>query len=242
MPELEADDVVAPNQGQPTPQALVAKYIQAIGGEQRVNALTSFVAKGTYAQFHGLGGAGNVEINAKAPNMRSLRVSYPQRPERTDIYRIFDGTNGWWVSPLTVVPRIGLTSIELTGAELDAALSFPANILKVLTNVRVGNPDVVNERPVKVLQGTFKNSMLATLYFDEQTGLLNRYVRYGLSALGRVPTQVDYAQYKDVNGLKMPYQWTFSWLDGRDTVNITDLQVNVPVDNSKFAEPPERGK
>ena len=62
-------------------------------------------------------------------------------------------------------------------------------------------------------------------------------VRYSKSPVGRIPTQVDYEDYRDVDGIKFPFQYTFSWLDGRDSFKISDVKINVPIDPSVFAKP-----
>jgi hypothetical protein len=104
----------------------------------------------------------------------------------------------------------------------------------------LGDPIVLNDKEVNVVQGTGPRGLLATLYFDKQTGLLSRVLRYDASPIGRVPTQVDYAEYRDVNGIKMPFKWTFSWLDGRDTVELKEIRVNVPIDPAVFGKPTPR--
>jgi len=68
-------------------------------------------------------------------------------------------------------------------------------------------------------------------------------VRYGNSPIGRVPTQVDYADYRDVDGIKMPFHILFAWLGGRDEFQLNQIQFNVPVDVRKFGRPdPEKSK
>ena len=79
--------------------------------------------------------------------------------------------------------------------------------------------------------------MLATLYFDAESGFLVRQVRYAESPVGRMPTQVDYADYRDVAGAKMPFKWTLTWLDGKETVELTEVQANAAVDAARFARP-----
>ena len=71
------------------------------------------------------------------------------------------------------------------------------------------------------------------------SGLLVRQVRYAQSPVGRIPTQIDYADYRDVSGIKMPFRWTVSSLDGQDTVRLDEVRmnVNVPIDAAKFAQP-----
>ena len=109
-------------------------------------------------------------------------------------------------------------------------------IKQVLTQWRAALPMTLNGRSVNVLQGAGKE-MTATLYFDVQTGLLTRVVRYANSAMGRVPTQFDYEDYREVAGVKIPFKWTFAWVSGRDVVQLTDVQANVAIDAAKFGKP-----
>ena len=87
------------------------------------------------------------------------------------------------------------------------------------------------------MQGSRPNGTLATFYFDSETGLLTRLVRYANSKVGRLPTQIDYADYRDVAGVKMPFKMTVTWLDGLENIQLTDVQVNVPVDDARFGKP-----
>jgi len=77
------------------------------------------------------------------------------------------------------------------------------------------------------------------LYFDGQSGLLLRLIRYGETPLGRLPTQIDYADYREVDGVKIPLRWTLSRSSGRFTIQVSDVKQNVPVDDAKFVRPPE---
>jgi hypothetical protein len=87
------------------------------------------------------------------------------------------------------------------------------------------------------VQGTTAGGTVATLYFDRASGLLLRMVRYSKSPIGRVPTQIDYADYRDVGGIKMPFRITFAWLDGRDAIQLSSVQTNVAIDAAKFGRP-----
>jgi photosynthetic reaction center cytochrome c subunit len=64
-----------------------------------------------------------------------------------------------------------------------------------------------------------------------------RLVRYAGSKVGRLPTQIDYADYRDVAGIKVPFRFKVTWLDGLEDVTLTDAQFNVPIDAAKFATP-----
>ena len=75
------------------------------------------------------------------------------------------------------------------------------------------------------------------LYFDKKSGLLVRLVRYTNTAIGTNPTQIDYSDYRDVAGVKMPFHYTVTWTDGRSTTELSSVQPNLPIDASKFAKP-----
>ena len=75
------------------------------------------------------------------------------------------------------------------------------------------------------------------LYFDEETGLLVRQVRFTEASLGRNMLQVDYDDYRDVAGVKIPFKWTVSWLSGRSVFELSNVQPNVAIDAAKFARP-----
>src|SRR5439155_1381925 len=91
-------------------------------------------------------------------------------------------------------------------------------------------------------QGTTTNGGTATLCFDVETGLLVRLVRFSNSPVGRVVTRVDYSDYRQVAGVKMPFQWTVTWLDGRSTYELTSVEPNVAIDASHFATTPGSGR
>jgi len=237
-PTLEPDDlVVASVPGLPKPDEIVDRYIQALGGTQRLVGITSFVATGKSIGFGGFGGGGAVHIYAKAPNQRSTIIEFKQATGRDASIRSFDGNTGWIKTPLTVLGEYQLSGSELDGANLDAALAFPSQIKRILTNLRTLQPATINDRDVDVVQGNGPGRLFATLYFDRQTGLLTRVIRYGNSPIGRLPTQVDYADYRDVGGVKMPFTFTFAWLDGRDAFQLDDVKINVPIDAVSFGRP-----
>ena len=77
----------------------------------------------------------------------------------------------------------------------------------------------------------------ATLCFDKETGLLTRLIRWGLSPVGRIVTRVDYSDYRDVAGVKIPFKWTLTWLDGRSQYEMSAMQPNVAIPATRFAKP-----
>jgi hypothetical protein len=151
----------------------------------------------------------------------------------------YDGRAAWIAAPETEkpVPVLAVTGQELDGLKLEAELWFPARIKQALGKWRVGARITIADREVQPVQGTTAAGATATLCFDAESGLLTRLVRFSESPVGRIVTQVDYADYRDVAGVKMPFRWTVSWLDGRSVFELTDVQANVPIDAAKFATP-----
>jgi photosynthetic reaction center cytochrome c subunit len=229
----ESDDVVSPAPNAPSADQILDKYIQAVGGAQRLASLTSFIAKGTTVGYGPEGTPRPVEIYAKAPNQRTT-IIHTQNGDNTTVY---DGRMGWIAAPLRPVPVLPLSGSVLEGVKLDAQLSFPAGIKQTLGKWRVGFPATINDREMQVVQGTAPGGSLATFYFDSETGLLSRVVRYSDSVVGRTPTQIDYSDYRDVAGVKMPFRFTVGWLDGKENFEITEIRPNAPIDSAKFARP-----
>ncbi len=237
-PLLEADDIVTQSfPGEPSAEQILDKYLQALGGAERLASVTSFIATGTSQGFRGFGGGGHgSDLRESAGSARhDHQVCGEHR--RQDAIRAFDGRSGWVSAPLAVVPEYALGGSELDGARIDAQLSFPAQIKKALTQLRVGPPDNIEGRDVHVVQGNGSRGLVATLYFDKASGLLVRMVRFGSSPIGRAPTQVDFADYREVGGagIKMPFRWTFGWLDGRDSFELKEIRLNAPIDAGVFA-------
>jgi photosynthetic reaction center cytochrome c subunit len=236
-PADESDDVLAQAQGVASVDQVLDQYLRAIGGAENVARVTSFVATGTSVGYKGFGGGGVVSLSAQVPDKRTTHISFPEYPDRGVSVRTYDGRTGWIATPLAVVPKYELAGSERDGARLDAMLSFPAQIKQALTNLRVGPPSTIDDADVTVVQGNGPNGTLATLYFDDKSGLLVRMVRHGRSPIGRVPTQVDYSDYREIGGIRFPFRWTFAWLDGRDNFEFSDVKLNVPIDAATFGEP-----
>jgi hypothetical protein len=131
-----------------------------------------------------------------------------------------------------------MTEGELEGAKLDAALSFPQQIKQMLKDWRTGFPATsIDGNDVEIVQGTSAVNTPVKLYFDKKSGLLVRVVRYTNTALGLIPAQIDYSDYREVSGVKMPFRSTVTWTDGRSTIELSELRANTPIDAAKFARP-----
>jgi outer membrane lipoprotein-sorting protein len=216
----------------PSADQILDKYIKAVGDVQR---LTSFIAKGTYEGFETYEQKVPLEIFAKAPNQRTTIV----HTQSGDTTTTFDGRAGWVAAvdkPVTLLPLS--QGGELDGARLDADLSFPGGIKQALSQWKVGFPlTAIEDRQIQIVQGSGAGGTRVKLFFDVESGLLVRVLRYTNTLVGTVPTQIDYADYRDVAGIKMPFHWVVTWTDGQSTIDLSEVKPNVPIDAAKFAQP-----
>lgn len=255
----EMDDVLTNMPGQPPAEQIIDKYLNALGGAQKLAAIKSYVATGRSVGFGGFGGGGVVTLYAKFPNEKTTWIEFKDTPDRGDEVRATNGKQAWLKTPLAVLTDFELNGSELDAAILDAELTFPVQMKTAMTNWRVSLPATISDLPgpssqtsnekasaegigkdrvVDVVQGSFgTRGVIATLYFDQKTGLLLRKVSFSRTPIGRVPTQVDYTDYREVNGIKMPFHITFAWLDGRDAIQLSEVKINVPIDEAKFGHP-----
>ena len=233
-PPDDPDDIVEAAPDGPTVDQIFDKYLTAIGGLGHVQALASYTAHGTYQGWDDQQ-AYPLLVYARAPNQR-LWSWHTLYGERTTVY---DGRQGW-ITASRIERPVALEFMagqELDGTRLEAELAFPAGIKRALRQTRVGYPVTVNDRETQVVQGRTAAGTLATMYFDTETGLLTRLVRYADSPLGRIVTQYDYEDYRLVGGVRMPFKWTRTWLDGRSVFRLTDVQPNTDIAADRFARP-----
>ena len=220
----------------PTPGAsadqVFVDYIQALGGPEQVASLTSFVATGMYSGFDTRFAGIPVEIYAAAPDQRTTII---RELAGEDSIRTYDGRNGWRTGPDAPGPLMTLTGGNLAGARIEAITSFPAGIQQAFSQWEVGTV-VIDDRVVQVVHGRNAGQSPVNLYFDE-SGLLVRLVRWNDTAVGVIPTQTDYEDYREVSGSRMPFRWTVTWTGGQSTIELSDVQPNVPIDASRFARP-----
>ena len=231
----EPGDPIQQASGQPPADQILDRYLRALGGPERVAALASFTAKGSYMGYPDEADKIPLEMYARAPGQRTIVA----RSRSGDTTWTFDGRSAWIAAPATEkpVPVLAMTGQDLDGVKLESEVSFPARIKQALTNWRTGFPTLINDRETNLVQGTTTNGGTATLCFDVETGLLVRLVRFSNSPVGRVVTRVDYSDYREVSGVKMPFKWTVTWLDGRSTYELTSVEPNVAIDASHFARP-----
>jgi photosynthetic reaction center cytochrome c subunit len=212
----------------PSVDQILAKYVQAVGGMDAINKITSRTATGKITlgprQFP-------VQIFDKSPNENAVVTNLPNGESAT----IYNNQHGWFSTPGR--PVRDMSSSDAAAAALDADLQFPADANHVFKELKVTGEDKIGDKPTYVMAGAREGQPPTRLYFDQQSGLLLREVRYAETPLGLNPTQIDYADYREQGGVKTPFQWTISQPRGRSMIQIEQIQQNIPIDDAKFAKP-----
>ncbi|MBZ5576210.1 MAG: c-type cytochrome [Acidobacteriia bacterium] len=234
-PEEDPNEVEVPPQAVAGPSAdqLLEKFVAASGGT-RANH-TSYSIRGTYEGYETYHQQVPFELWVKAPAQMAT-VVHTQNGASTTVY---DGNQGWVASPNNPVMLLPMASgAESDGARLDAQLFFPSGIRQAPSQWRTGFPQTdVGDKDVQVMEGAGPARTRFKLYFDLETGLLLRQVRYVSTVVGTNPYQVDYADYRDVGGVKLPYQWTVTWTNGQSIWKVTEIQADAAVPAGRFAKP-----
>jgi photosynthetic reaction center cytochrome c subunit len=213
---------------QPDAYVLLDKYFAASGGAA-IQKITTRVEKGTLTGFGGQ--KISIDVYGKAPDKR---VSIMHTPNGDNI-TAYDGHAGWLTVPGR--PAHIMNADENAAAALDADLYFPIHVKTLRQKFIAGPGEKIDGHDTIQIVGRTEEQPPLRLYLDQQSNLLLRLVRYQETPLGRIPTQVDYSDYREADGVKVPYKWSISRPGNRFTIQIDQLQQNVPVDDARFAPP-----
>lgn len=218
----------------PPVDQVFAKYLQAAGGADALAKFTSFTATGTYAGYETEQMEVAAEVYARAPN----QLATVARTPAGDNIRVFDGRAGWRLQPDTPEPLLPMTGGNLTGAAIEAMVWFPASIQQAFAQWQVGTA-VIGDSDVIALQGTNPGQSPVRLYFD-QSGRLVRLIHWTSTAVGSVPTRIDYSDFRAVAGVQMPFQWTRTWTNNQVMIQLKEVRPNVAIDAARFSRPEVR--
>jgi hypothetical protein len=213
----------------PTVDDIIARYLTAVGGADTMKTVTSRAMKGT---LMAMGSETAIDVYTKAPNKR---VSISHMSPTADSYTAFDGTGGWLGT--TGKPAREMSPTEAFASSLDADFYLVAHLKELFPQLRRGRPAEAGGAMCETISGVKPGQPPVVLYFDQKTGLLDRMVRYAETPMGRMPTQIDYADYREVDGVKTPWRWTLARTNGRFTVQLKEVKNNVAIDDAKFAKP-----
>jgi hypothetical protein len=228
-----ADTTVAaaPKETPPTAEQILAKYAEALGGVPAIDKIKSRTMKGSWLTSNGM--TLGYEVYQVAPDRIYTVLNTPKQGV---IERGYNGKIGWEKSQRGVR--------ELEGTELFYLRRFP-DLMKDIklqgqfTRLGFGGKDKINGKDVYVLRGLGVDGKGERLFFDAQTGLLVRRITTTPTIVGLIPEQVDYEDYREVDGVKLPFTIRITSIDSfySSTRTFTEIKLNAPVDETKFEKP-----
>ena len=223
----------------PTADAILAKYLDAVGGKAALEKIqtreqTGTMHVGAQPGEHDVNAGGQefpITIYSEAPDKRISKTKMNGNESVT----AYNGTVGWMTTPGGVRP---MTAAEGQAASIDAQLHFASALPQLYTDFRVRPGDTLDGKATYMVSANGKDQLPLRLYFDQQTGLLLRLIRYTETPLGRLPTQIDYADYRKADDVVIPYRWTLARPSGRFTIQIDTVKQNGAIDEKLFVAPP----
>lgn len=231
---------VRPAETLPTVDDVFNKYLQAIGGKAVVEKVQTRVSEGSLQRptlVNPSGKPSTIQIYQKAPNKIALLIT---APDGSVTYQGFNGTAGWIKTP---TQQRELTAAELAQVRQQADLYKEVTLKDQFSGLRVGNKQKVNDRDAYVVVGMNKGTnKRERLFFDAESGLLVRRVDLNQTVLGLDPVQIDFSDYREVDGVKLPFMIQISSLDNNHNGQMrtfSQIKQNVPVDDAKFEPPPK---
>jgi hypothetical protein len=216
---------------EPTVDQILDRYVEATGGRQAYEKITSRVAKGTF-ELSSMGLKGEFEVYAKAPN-KTLRI---QRLSGVgEILDGYDGKIGWAQNPM-----VGLR--EKSGAELAAIarssdIHGPIKTRQLYSKLEFKGKEKVGNRETYAILATPAEGAPVKMYFDTQTGLLARTDTEFESPEGRFHVETTMDDYREVDGVKMPFTIRQESSVSSAVIRLTEVKHNVAIDDAKFNKP-----
>ena len=217
-----------PEAALPSAEQVLDRYEQAIGGKAALARVSSRILKGSRVGADGV--LVPEEVYQKAPNRMLVVTSYPEVVFRSG----FNGAGAWAKSSRG---ESSTSSEQLAEIAREAESYGNTRLRELYSQMTVEGRAMVGEREAVVISATTRRGLSEKLFFDSQTGLLLRRYRESKTALGPYPMQVDYEDYKEVEGVKLPFaiRWSIpgrSW--GR---KITEVKPNAAIDDAVFDAP-----
>ena len=212
----------------PPADQIIASYVEAIGGAATLQKVITRLEKGTI----NIGGRNlPIEILSKIGGKQLTVIHLPNG----DSITAYDGTSGWTSLPNRQVREI--PPLEVASAKPEVDLQLPLHMKQLFNELKTAATEKIGDRESYVVAAINAGEIAAKFYFDKESGYLLRVLHYTKSPLGRNPTQIDYADFRALDGLKVPFQETIMRPSSRLIVQIEDVEFNVPVDSTKFERP-----
>jgi photosynthetic reaction center cytochrome c subunit len=211
-----------------TADEIVAKYIQALGGQAALGQAKTRVAEGTQTTRD----LQTAPIKVQEKVTGEYRIDVASQPNAA--VRV-SAPAGAWATGFGPNAR-DLEGIQAAQVARPTDFGIGAGIKTLYTNLTVRRYENVDGKPAIVVDAKRGDIVNESLYFDRESGLLVRRLVQTKTAYGNLAEQVDYTDYRDAGGIKVPFQIKYTTWNQVTTEKFTDVKVNAPVDDAVFAK------
>lgn len=218
----------------PTEQAqieqILQRYEQAIGGQDAIDALTSYRAKATFT-IPGM--AGTIESWRKEPH-KTLSITH--FPRIGVLKKGFDGETRWVQTPAGTFTDS--SPQEIAELEREADAYSPSKIREFFESLKLQPKAWLSGRDVYVIEGKPAKGPSEKLFFDVENGLL---LRWDMARKGddrrTVWVKIHFDDYRDVGRVKLPFKMRFAFDQFNFNVQVNEVEHNIPIDDAIFKKP-----
>ena len=223
-----------------TADEVIDKYLAAIGGRAALGKVTSRTTTGTMTLSTPAGDiSGPVEMLNQQPNksrmlMKMDLTSLGAGPMVVD--QRFDGTSGYVLDTLQ-------GNRDITGNQLENMKNgaFPNPFLNYKergVTVELAGKEKVGEREAYVLIFKPKSGSVGRQFIDAESYLPVKVVaKIDIPQVGEVEQTTEFFDYRDVDGIKIPFTVKATSAVQRFTITITKVEHNVKIDETLFTRP-----
>ena len=214
----------------PSVDEILARYVEAMGGEKAIKAVTSRVIKGT-VDIAGVSRGGTYEKYQQAPNkLLIVSQTHPMGTTKTG----FNGRTAWaWSQEGTVIVK---TAADVGQFERNADFFPPLRLKDQYAKLSLAGTSQIGYREVYVLDLQPAAGALERLYLDAKTYLP---VRINSSeGVSKHPVETYLDDWRAVDGIQFPFSITVSRPNLSISITVKEIRHNLPID-AKLFEPPK---
>ncbi len=240
-----ADADSKPTPGLPTADQVFDKYLQALGGKPAVDKINTRLTKVTLlrpklvnsgtpkAAILNRGESWTLQTFQKGPDKYLAVINTPQGI----IYQGFNGNVGW---TKTANGQREMSNVELALMKRQADFYRDLKLKDQYSRMSVTGTEKIGDREAYVVEAMSLDQKIVKLFFDTESGLLLRRTVFTETKLGLDPEQTDYEDYREVDGVRLPFVVRTSYLDDNHlgtTRTLTEVKHNMPIDDARFETP-----
>lgn len=223
----------APGAAETTPTAdqLLDRFVKAMGGKEAIEKLNTRISKGKI-EIAAFNVSGTFEGQNKSPNLTSMVADLTG----AGVFKSgFDGQVAWEANPMAGLREKAGT--ELADAKLEAEFHRELKFKQLFPTLVVKGKQQVAGKDAWVLLATPKEGSPVTMYFDAESGLIVKDDQERESPEGKMPIQTFYEDYRQVDGIKMPFKMRQVSPMFELVIALEEVKHNGPVDDAKFKKP-----